>query len=327
MRCSSTRTTSPEPDVRCSVAVDALPADFRRGDVLVLSGDCPLADADTLSAFWRSTAPRALRPRLMTALVDDRPATDAVVRDADGRRRSHRGAEGRQTPKRPPSARSTPDVRVPCRDASGLPAQGRRRQRSGRDVPDRRPRPAAPRRRTGWRHRSSPTSRSPSASTTVLSWRGRSSAQPAHRAPLQLEGVTCDRPEPPPGSMTTRRSRPTSRSSRTRRSCGPRRSTSGAVIGPDTTLVDCEVGEDAIVRRTDATLAVIGAEATVGPFSFLRPGTVLGAKGKIGAYVETKNAEIERRQQGAPPLVRGRRHVRARREPRREHDHRKLPTT
>lgn len=32
------------------VAVDALPADFE-GDVLVLSGDCPLADADTLSAF------------------------------------------------------------------------------------------------------------------------------------------------------------------------------------------------------------------------------------------------------------------------------------
>ncbi|WP_309129008.1 bifunctional UDP-N-acetylglucosamine diphosphorylase/glucosamine-1-phosphate N-acetyltransferase GlmU [Microbacterium sp.] len=66
----------------------------------------------------------------------------------------------------------------------------------------------------------------------------------------------------------------------------------GATIGPDTTLVDCEVGEDAVVRRSDATLAVIGANATVGPFSFLRPGTVLGEGGKIGAYVETKNAQI-----------------------------------
>lgn len=66
----------------------------------------------------------------------------------------------------------------------------------------------------------------------------------------------------------------------------------GAVVGPDTTLVDCEVGENADVRRTDATLAVIGAGATVGPFSFLRPGTVLGADGKIGAFVETKNAQI-----------------------------------
>lgn len=66
----------------------------------------------------------------------------------------------------------------------------------------------------------------------------------------------------------------------------------GALIGPDTSLVDCEVGEDATVTRTDATLAVIGAKATVGPFAYLRPNTVLGAKGKIGTFVETKNSTI-----------------------------------
>jgi bifunctional UDP-N-acetylglucosamine pyrophosphorylase/glucosamine-1-phosphate N-acetyltransferase len=66
----------------------------------------------------------------------------------------------------------------------------------------------------------------------------------------------------------------------------------GAIIGPDTTLVDCEVGEDAVIKRTDATLAVIGARATVGPFAYLRPGTYLGADGKIGTFVETKNSRI-----------------------------------
>src|SRR4051794_3906114 len=66
----------------------------------------------------------------------------------------------------------------------------------------------------------------------------------------------------------------------------------GAVIGPDTTLVDCEIGERAVVKRTDATLAVIGAGASVGPFAYLRPGTQLGADGKIGTFVETKNARI-----------------------------------
>lgn len=66
----------------------------------------------------------------------------------------------------------------------------------------------------------------------------------------------------------------------------------GAVIGPDTTLVDCEVGEGANIRRSEATLAVIAAGAQVGPFSYLRPGTELGADGKIGAFVETKNAKI-----------------------------------
>ena len=65
-----------------------------------------------------------------------------------------------------------------------------------------------------------------------------------------------------------------------------------AVIGPDTTLKDCEVGAGARVVRAHAELAVIGDRATVGPFAYLRPGTVLGAEGKIGTFVETKNAQI-----------------------------------
>jgi bifunctional UDP-N-acetylglucosamine pyrophosphorylase/glucosamine-1-phosphate N-acetyltransferase len=67
---------------------------------------------------------------------------------------------------------------------------------------------------------------------------------------------------------------------------------SGAVIGPDTTLVDVEVGERATVTRTHASLSIIGADAAVGPFAYLRPGTVLGDAGKIGTFVETKNARI-----------------------------------
>jgi len=66
----------------------------------------------------------------------------------------------------------------------------------------------------------------------------------------------------------------------------------GAVIGPDTTITDTEIGDGARVSRTDATLAVIGEGATVGPFAYLRPGTVLGARGKIGTYVEVKNSVI-----------------------------------
>ena len=66
----------------------------------------------------------------------------------------------------------------------------------------------------------------------------------------------------------------------------------GAVIGPDSTLTDVVVGERASVVRTHGSEATIGADATVGPFSYLRPGTVLGVKGKIGAFVETKNADI-----------------------------------
>ena len=73
---------------------------------------------------------------------------------------------------------------------------------------------------------------------------------------------------------------------------GPTLIARGAIIGPDTTLNGCEIGEGATVKRTDATLSVIGAGASVGPFAYLRPGTYLGADGKIGAFVETKNSRI-----------------------------------
>ena len=67
---------------------------------------------------------------------------------------------------------------------------------------------------------------------------------------------------------------------------------SGAVVGPDTTLLDTEVGEGALVVRSHVLGAVIGPEATVGPFSYLRPGTRLSRGAKIGAFVETKNVEV-----------------------------------
>ena len=66
----------------------------------------------------------------------------------------------------------------------------------------------------------------------------------------------------------------------------------GAVVGPDTTLTDVSVGPRATVRRTHGSESVIGADASVGPFAYLRPGTRLGAQGKIGTFVEIKNSHI-----------------------------------
>ncbi|CAA9250649.1 MAG: N-acetylglucosamine-1-phosphate uridyltransferase / Glucosamine-1-phosphate N-acetyltransferase [uncultured Blastococcus sp.] len=65
-----------------------------------------------------------------------------------------------------------------------------------------------------------------------------------------------------------------------------------AVVGPDTTLVDCTVEAGASVVRSHCLEAEIGPEATVGPFSYLRPGTRLGRGAKVGAFVETKNVQI-----------------------------------
>lgn len=65
-----------------------------------------------------------------------------------------------------------------------------------------------------------------------------------------------------------------------------------AVVGPDTTLKDVEIGRGARVVRAHGELAVIGEGASVGPFAYLRPGTVVGRDGKIGTFVETKNAVL-----------------------------------
>ncbi len=66
----------------------------------------------------------------------------------------------------------------------------------------------------------------------------------------------------------------------------------GAEVGPNSRLRDTRVGAGSRVDNTVADGAVVGAGASVGPFAYLRPGTRLGAKGKIGTYVETKNASI-----------------------------------
>lgn len=64
------------------------------------------------------------------------------------------------------------------------------------------------------------------------------------------------------------------------------------VVGPDTTLTDVAVGDGASVVRTHGSSSSIGDGAAVGPFTYLRPGTALGADGKLGAFVEVKNSTI-----------------------------------
>ena len=65
-------------------------------------------------------------------------------------------------------------------------------------------------------------------------------------------------------------------------------------IGPEVVLVDTQVGVGATISKSHVTGSKIGDGASVGPFAYLRPGTDLGADGKIGTFVETKNAKIGR---------------------------------
>jgi bifunctional UDP-N-acetylglucosamine pyrophosphorylase/glucosamine-1-phosphate N-acetyltransferase len=75
---------------------------------------------------------------------------------------------------------------------------------------------------------------------------------------------------------------------------GATRIASGADIGPDVTLTDTTVGADARIVRAVAVQASVGARVTIGPYAYLRPGTVLADDVHIGTYVELKNAEVGR---------------------------------
>ncbi|WP_078875099.1 bifunctional UDP-N-acetylglucosamine diphosphorylase/glucosamine-1-phosphate N-acetyltransferase GlmU [Streptomyces sp. NRRL F-5053] len=63
-------------------------------------------------------------------------------------------------------------------------------------------------------------------------------------------------------------------------------------VGPNSRLTDTRVGAGASVSNTVAQGAEIGPEASVGPYTYLRPGTRLERKVKAGSFVEMKNAEI-----------------------------------
>ena len=66
----------------------------------------------------------------------------------------------------------------------------------------------------------------------------------------------------------------------------------GSEIGPHTTLTDVTVGEDSRVVHSYGVNATIESRVTVGPFAYLRPGTVLRDGAKAGTFVEIKNSDV-----------------------------------
>ncbi|MPZ72292.1 MAG: UDP-N-acetylglucosamine diphosphorylase/glucosamine-1-phosphate N-acetyltransferase [Nitriliruptorales bacterium] len=73
---------------------------------------------------------------------------------------------------------------------------------------------------------------------------------------------------------------------------GATRVGAGAVIGPNSRLVDTHVETGATVAYSVVLQAWIGAYATVGPFTYIRPETRLEREAKAGAFVEMKNSTV-----------------------------------
>jgi bifunctional UDP-N-acetylglucosamine pyrophosphorylase / glucosamine-1-phosphate N-acetyltransferase len=67
---------------------------------------------------------------------------------------------------------------------------------------------------------------------------------------------------------------------------------SGCTIGPHTTVRDSRIGDAASVVQSFVVEAELHDEVSVGPFAYLRPGTVVRERAKIGTFVEVKNSDI-----------------------------------
>ncbi len=67
---------------------------------------------------------------------------------------------------------------------------------------------------------------------------------------------------------------------------------SGCILGPNTKVTDSTVGAGTNIQYTVVLESQIGQECNVGPFAYLRPGTVLGDQVKVGDFVEIKKSYI-----------------------------------
>ncbi len=67
---------------------------------------------------------------------------------------------------------------------------------------------------------------------------------------------------------------------------------SNCQVGPNVVMVDSVLGDGVKVWQSVLEAAVVGKGSRIGPFSYLRPGTVLGEEVKVGDFVELKNSFV-----------------------------------
>jgi bifunctional UDP-N-acetylglucosamine pyrophosphorylase/glucosamine-1-phosphate N-acetyltransferase len=66
----------------------------------------------------------------------------------------------------------------------------------------------------------------------------------------------------------------------------------GCAIGPHTTARDSAIGEGCNVVHSFLVEVTLESGANIGPFAYLRPGTVVRHDAKVGTFVEVKNSDI-----------------------------------
>ena len=64
------------------------------------------------------------------------------------------------------------------------------------------------------------------------------------------------------------------------------------VIGPNTEIENCTIGQDTVIKQSVLKDSNIGREANIGPFAHIRPETTVGNEVRVGNFVELKKSVI-----------------------------------
>ena len=271
-------------------ALDAIPADFK-GAVVVTSGDVPLLDVSTLESLIDAHLNAGAAATILTAILDDPAGYGRVVRTSDGS--FLKIVEDRDASKKQLDIREV-NAGVYVFDAQHLrTALGRiglhnaQGEKYLTDV-------AAELLAEGFEVQGIPVTDNWLVAgindrvqlTEVAAELNRRICEA-----WQLAGVTIHDPSSTWIDVTVQLGQDVTLKPGTYLN-GMTIVGAGSTIGPEVVLVDTVVGENASVLKAHATGSRIGDGAMVGPYSYLRPGTDLGADGKIGTFVETKNAKI-----------------------------------
>lgn len=67
----------------------------------------------------------------------------------------------------------------------------------------------------------------------------------------------------------------------------------GCIIGPNAHISNSRIRDRVVINHSTVMDSKVDEESTVGPYAYLRPGSDLGIKVKIGDFVEVKNARID----------------------------------
>ncbi|UTI63441.1 bifunctional UDP-N-acetylglucosamine diphosphorylase/glucosamine-1-phosphate N-acetyltransferase GlmU [Paraconexibacter antarcticus] len=274
-----------------AAATGALPDS---GPVVILSGDVPLITAEAIRALVDAHAAGGAAATMVTAILDDATGYGRVVRAADGSVEAvvETKADGDATPEQL-QIREV-NTGIFCFDAAALrsvlPRVGTDNAQHERYLPD-----TLPLLRADGLAVAAHVIDDPAMTAGINDRVQLAQVTAAARARIleahMRAGVTVIDPGTTDVDVTVTIGQDTLLEPGTVLR-GATHIGAGCRVGPQVTLTDCTLRDNVTIRHAFGVEATAHDDVTIGPYAYLRPGTVLRERAKAGTFVEIKNSDI-----------------------------------